>query len=55
MHRPILPDTDVLIDFFRGVENAVDFVNTHSHRFILSSVKNPQDALSSPDKGGLDR
>ena len=38
MPRPILPDTDVLIDFFRGVEVAVEFVNTHSTKFIMSSI-----------------
>ncbi len=38
MPKPILPDTDVLIDFFRGVEIAVEFVNTHSTKFIMSSI-----------------
>jgi len=38
MARPILPDTDILVDFFRGYSKAVAFVNTHSRRIILSSI-----------------
>ncbi len=38
MARAILLDTDVLIDFFRGNEKAVSFVNANSSRIILSSV-----------------
>jgi predicted nucleic acid-binding protein len=38
MAEPILLDTDVLIDFFRGHSKAVAFVNTHSARTILSSI-----------------
>ena len=38
MAEPILLDTDVLIDFFRGHSKAVAFVNTHSARIILSSI-----------------
>jgi len=34
----ILPDTDVLVDFFRGYSKAVAFVNAHSNRIILSSI-----------------
>jgi predicted nucleic acid-binding protein len=37
MARPILPDTDILVDFFRGRRKAVAFVNAHSARIILSS------------------
>jgi predicted nucleic acid-binding protein len=36
--RPILPDTDVLVDFFRGHPKAMAFVNTHADRMILSSI-----------------
>ncbi|HNT35929.1 MAG TPA: type II toxin-antitoxin system VapC family toxin [bacterium] len=36
--RPILLDTDVLVDFFRGYGKAVAFVNTHSDRIVLSSI-----------------
>ena len=36
--RPILLDTDVLVDFFRGHSKAVAFAHTHSARIILSSV-----------------
>jgi len=34
----MLLDTDVLIDFLRGDEKAVSFVNANSSRIILSSV-----------------
>ncbi|MBN1973705.1 MAG: type II toxin-antitoxin system VapC family toxin [Sedimentisphaerales bacterium] len=34
----ILIDTDVLVDFFRGYNKAVAFVNTHASRIILSSI-----------------
>jgi predicted nucleic acid-binding protein len=38
MARAMLLDTDVLIDFLRGDEKAVSFVNANSSRIILSSV-----------------
>ena len=38
MSKPILVDTDVLIDFLRGREQAVSFVNVESDRIILSSI-----------------
>jgi predicted nucleic acid-binding protein len=38
MARATLLDTDVLIDFLRGYEKAVSFVNANSSRIILSSV-----------------
>ena len=38
MAEPILLDTDVLVDFFRGHSKAIVFVNTHSNRIILSSI-----------------
>jgi predicted nucleic acid-binding protein len=38
MARSILLDTDILVDFFRGHNKAVAFVNTHSVRIILSSI-----------------
>jgi predicted nucleic acid-binding protein len=38
MARPILLDTDILVDFFRGHSEAVAFVNAHSSRVILSSI-----------------
>lgn len=38
MTRAFLPDTDVLVDFFRGIPQAVAFVKEHSPRMILSSV-----------------
>jgi predicted nucleic acid-binding protein len=38
MAGPILPDTDVLVDFLRGHGKAVAFVNAHHARIILSSI-----------------
>ena len=38
MSRPILVDTDVLIDFLRGREQAVSFVSFEADRIILSSI-----------------
>lgn len=38
MRTPILPDTDVLVDFLRGHSKAVAFVNTHQSHIILSSI-----------------
>ena len=38
MARPILLDTDVLIDFFRGNEKAEALINTYNARIILSSI-----------------
>jgi hypothetical protein len=38
MADSFLLDTDVLIDFLRGYDKAVDFVTANSHRIILSSI-----------------
>ncbi|MBW2633094.1 MAG: type II toxin-antitoxin system VapC family toxin [Deltaproteobacteria bacterium] len=38
MARPILIDTDVLVDFFRGFDKAVVFVNVYNARIVLSSI-----------------
>jgi predicted nucleic acid-binding protein len=38
MARALLPDTDVLVDFFRGNSKAVAFVNDNTSRIILSSI-----------------
>ncbi len=38
MARPLLVDTDVLIDFFRGYGKAVAFVSRHSSNIVLSSI-----------------
>jgi predicted nucleic acid-binding protein len=38
MARSILLDTDIFVDFLRGHNKAVAFVNTHSARIILSSI-----------------
>jgi predicted nucleic acid-binding protein len=35
---PILVDTDVLVDFLRGYPVAVELIEAHSDRIILSSV-----------------
>lgn len=36
--QPILPDTDVLVDFLRGHAKAVAFVKAYHTRIILSSI-----------------
>lgn len=38
MPRPILLDTDVLVDFFRGHVKAEAFVNTYNACILLSSI-----------------
>lgn len=38
MPRPILLDTDILIDFLRGHDEAESFVNANLDRIILSSI-----------------
>lgn len=38
MAKPLLVDTDVLVDFFRGYHKAVNFINAQSSRIVLSSV-----------------
>ena len=38
MARPLLIDTDVMIDFLRGHPKAVALVKKHSSRIILSSI-----------------
>lgn len=38
MEKQILLDTDILIDFFRGFDKAVTFINKYNTRIILSSI-----------------
>jgi len=38
MDKPILVDTDVMVDFLRGYPKAVGFLQIHSIRIILSSI-----------------
>jgi len=38
MAKPIVVDTDVLVDFLRGHTQAVAFINSHSLRIIFSSI-----------------
>jgi hypothetical protein len=38
MERPLLLDTDVLVDFLRGHKQAVDFVTENADRVVLSAV-----------------
>ncbi len=38
MDKPILVDTDVMVDFLRGYPKAVGFLQIHSPRVILSSI-----------------
>jgi hypothetical protein len=36
--QPVLLDTDVIVDFLRGVEQAGTLVRAHADRIILSSI-----------------
>lgn len=38
MAQLYLPDTDVLIDFLRGYQQAVDFINVNATQIILSTI-----------------
>jgi predicted nucleic acid-binding protein len=38
MPKPLLIDTDVMIDFLRGNPKAVALIKTHSTRIILSAI-----------------
>lgn len=38
MKKPILVDTDILIDFLRGHIKAIEYINAHVDRIILSSI-----------------
>ena len=38
MAGPILVDTDILIDFFRGHSQAVDLIEAHANQIILSAI-----------------
>lgn len=38
MPKPILADTDVMVDFLRGRPEAVAWVRTHADRIVLSCV-----------------
>ena len=38
MAQLLLPDTDVLIDFLRGYQQAVNFINTNASQIILSTI-----------------
>ncbi len=38
MAQLFLPDTDVLVDFLRGYQQAVDFINTNASQIILSTI-----------------
>jgi len=38
MAKPVLVDTDVMVDFLRGHPKAVSLVQTNSNRIILSSI-----------------
>ncbi len=38
MPESILPDTDVLVDFFRGYNKSETFINTNVSKIILSSI-----------------
>jgi len=38
MAQPFLTDTDILIDFLRGYQQAIDFINTNVSQIILSTI-----------------
>ncbi len=38
MAQQFLPDTDVLIDFLRGYQQAVDFITNNTSQLILSTI-----------------
>ena len=38
MAQLFLPDTDVLIDFLKGYQQAVEFINANSSQIILSTI-----------------
>ena len=38
MAQLFLPDTDVLIDFLRGYQQAVDFININASQINLSTI-----------------
>jgi predicted nucleic acid-binding protein len=38
MKKPVLVDTDVLVDFLRGQSEAVAYVRAHADRTILSAI-----------------
>ena len=38
MRKPVVLDTDVMVDFLRGQAEAVAFVKSHSDRIILSAI-----------------
>jgi hypothetical protein len=38
MAKPVLVDTDVMIDFLRGHPKAIALIQAHSSRIILSSI-----------------
>ncbi len=38
MAQQFLPDTDVLIDFLRGYQQAVDFITSNTSQLILSTI-----------------
>jgi hypothetical protein len=38
MDKPVLLDTDVMVDFLRGHAAAVSFVKTHADRILLSPI-----------------
>ena len=52
MTRPVLVDTDVLIDFLRGHGQAESFIDVHSDRIILSAIVVAE--LYAGVKGGKD-
>ena len=52
MSKPILVDTDVLIDFLRGYEEAMSLIAVNSERIVVSSIVVAE--LYAGVKGGAD-
>ena len=38
MNKPILPDTDILVDFLRGRPEAVAYIESQAERTVLSAI-----------------
>lgn len=61
MSKPILVDTDVLIDFLRGYEEATSLVAVNSERIIVSAVvvaelyAGVRGGADGPEQGVLER
>ena len=61
MSKPILVDTDVLIDFLRGYEEAISLVAVNSDRILVSTINvaelyaGVRGGEDGPEQGALER